>query len=175
MDIILDFDDWVEEGHGVYLDMLKMLRQRREGFKVTLFAIAGKCSRSHLNDVQDECPWIQFAMHGDHHLWLECASWDADRMNRYLDQYENWNIFKHMFRAPYWADNEAIIEVLAERGYIACVRHALPDPGNLKQYIVKEKNHHGHIQNIGSNGLVEAWPNWKALDGNFRFISELFP
>jgi len=169
---IVDFDDFSEKNNR--LDLLIKLKEKIPNLKITLFVIPGKCSKEFCQKVNKE-DWIELALHGDIHSYLECKNWTKEQTLKYLDKYEGWNCFQKIFRPPYWVGSEGLRQGLAEKGYILCQNKPMDYNGKL--YILNKMglnvSVHGHIPNVCGNGLEENFKHYSELSGNFKFISEI--
>lgn len=153
--MVFDFDDFHEENHK--LDRLHELKKINPDFKVTLFAVPGKCSPEFLNSLPD---WMELAVHG----WLhptpyEAQDWSKDWTHNVLDRQIIRDYFVTGFKAPGWQISDGTYEALLERGWWVADQH-LEDarrPASLPVYLYEDGHWHGHIQDWGSNGIDETW------------------
>jgi len=167
--IVVDFDDFCEEENK--LDLLYKLKEKIPNFKVTLFTIPGKSSNKFLENLKKN-DWMQFGIHGEYHTYLECEKWDKNKINQVLDKYEPLGYYEKLFKAPYWRGNEEIYKVLDERGYIIAENKPIEYVKN--KYLLYNYSVHGHISNVCDNGIEEKYDYYSSLNGDFKFITELF-
>lgn len=171
--LTFDFDDYHEHNHR--LDLLHKLKEINPGFRCTVFAVPGLGSDEFWNMTPD---WIELAVHG----WLhpdpyECATWNAPRMRRLMDEPVVMRYFVRGFKAPGWQISDDCYRVLEERGWWVADQH-LEDhrrPPGLRTYLYEDGGWHGHIQNVCGNGLQETWGELCGRvrnAGSFEFASE---
>ena len=187
---VFDLDDFLyEHTHLADLDRLHDLT----GCKVTLFTILRPanpehypCSTYHgwptleqtasyLHYLKQTRDWVEFAVHGYAHTPLECRDWDKNIANMILDMADDMGCFVKGFKAPYWETSHGLYDALRERGWWIADhdRNDIWRPRDLRVYKVGPESVHGHVQDIGSNGLREAWNTYAAMNGPFKFISEI--
>jgi len=168
---IMDFDDFSETNNR--LDLLLELKKEIPQLKVTLFTIPGQSSLEFCQKIVNDYDWIELALHGDIHSYLECIYWNRKKSIAYLEKYEKWGCFKKIFKAPYWKGSKGLYQVLKSNKYILAENKQVKDYKKL--YILNENSVHGHIQNVCGNGLQEKFNYYKSLkNNNFKFISELY-
>lgn len=188
--IIFDLDDWLyEHTHLGTLDSLHTVT----GCKVTLFTIPVPmnpehqlCSTydyvptfhqtvSYLRDLKLTRPWMEFALHGYTHMFLECKNWTKRDACDILILAEKSGVFVKGFKAPYWETSHGLYTALLERGWWIADhdRNDGTRPIELPVYKVRAGSVHGHVHDIGSNGLREAWDVYAKMRGPFQFISEV--
>ena len=173
--IVVDFDDFSETNHK--LERLHELKQLNPLFRCTVFAVPGLGSPSFWASVPR---WIELAVHGwQHPDPFECLLWPRERMEALLDEEVVRKHFVNGFKAPGWQISDACYEVLMERDWWVADQHREDErrPLGLRAYLHEDgDNFHGHIQNWGSNGIDESWPELSALverGTEFRFASEV--
>ena len=171
--MVFDWDDaW--DGHDA-LPRLHQLREIRNDFRCTLFAVPGRCSREWCEAVPD---WVELAVHG----WLhesnyECAEWTRDDLGRILDSQIVESYFVAGFKAPGWQISDACYAELADRDWWVADQH-LEDgrrPQSLRTYFYEDGGWHGHIDNVCGNGIEETWETVvRLVEGaeEFRWCSE---
>jgi hypothetical protein len=186
---VFDLDDFCQPNHE--LELLDLLADRTPGFKVTLFSIpypvtpefvrAGNTVPT-LKAIEQWFAWvrmsrtyIELALHGWHHTFKECGSWTKRAAIEALVWAEATGLFVKGFKAPYWEISPPVYEALLERGWWVAdhERNRAMRPPGLRVYEIDNgRKVHGHIQNIGSNGLREAWDVYARLRGPFGWVSE---
>jgi hypothetical protein len=173
--VIVDFDDFHEANHKY--DRLHELKALNPLFKVTLFAVPGRGSPGFWEAVP---AWCELVVHGwEHPDPFECAHWSKDRMLRLMDTTVCQRYFLEGFKAPGWQISDGCYEALAERGWWVADQH-LEDgrrPESIPTYFYEDgaDRWHGHVQDIGTNGIEETWPELSrrvAEATEFRFASE---
>lgn len=169
-ELIMDFDDFSEENNN--LELLEELKKEIPNLKVTLFTIPAQCTKQFCKYIS-ALDWIELAIHGEFHNYLECSTWTKEKTLKVLDKYEQWGCFKKIFKPPYWAGSVGMNEALEERGYILAQNKETT--GVSKLYLLNDNSVHGHIQNVCENGLEEKFNYYKSLkDSSFKFISEMY-
>ena len=185
---ILDFDDFSQSNNR--LDLLFELKSFNPRFKATLFTPAGLSSYEFLKEI-NKLDWLELALHGWYHLPKECKEWDYKKTISYLEEAEKLGVFVKGFKCPMWIANEYVLQALADKDWwyadnpISEYAH-IKRPENLKIYYAGTKEivpgvmggnyqrYHGHIQEIGGNGLETLYPILKTLpENNYLFISEI--
>lgn len=171
----VDFDDFHEKNHK--LERLWELKAINPLFRCTVFAVPALGS----DDFWASVPrWIELAVHGwEHPHAYECAHWNAEDILRVMDSPVVKQHFVNGWKSPGWQTSDAIYEVIRLRGWwIAEQQVNVARPSGLRVYIHDEveTNWHGHIQDWGSNGIDETWPQLVGhvrRASEFRFASEL--
>lgn len=171
--MIADFDDFHESNHR--LDLLERLHQSNTAFRCTLFAVPGLGSDGFWASVPD---WCELAVHG----WLhphprEAEHWTYEEaMNVLLAVPDG---FVEGFKAPGWQISDGTYQALEELGFWVADQPYNDDrrPGGLRVHRLGDGDHlHGHIQDIGTNGLSENWSETLArvtAAESFELISEV--
>jgi len=170
----VDFDDFHEWNHR--LDLLHELKAVNPLFRCTVFAVPGLGPDSFWESVPR---WIELAVHG----WVhphprECEHWTREEIEWVLDSEVVRKHFVNGWKSPGWQTSPAIYEVLLERGWWIADQHLADDrrPPGLRTYLWEDGgNWHGHVQDWGSNGMQETWPDLCVfVEGQheFRFASE---
>lgn len=161
--MICDWDDFEESNHR--LDLLYKLKEANPLFKCTLFAVPGNSDVGFWNRVPK---WCELAMHGWHHPHpREAEDWTYEEACAVLKATPSQ--FVRGWKSPGWQ--------ISEGTYRACVDHGFwvadqpyndgRRPEGLLVHRLGDGHHlHGHIQDIGSNGLVESW------DDTLRRVTE---
>ena len=187
--IILDFDDFCEDGNS--LDYLFRLRARFPKFKVTLFTIPAKCSTEFLKAVK-EIPWIQMALHGHEHLPVECETWKEHEAHTFLlHDHEAGGVFPFVkgWKSPQWRSSQGTLEALHKLGYwVANNADPASNPNNcdyskLPQYFANGsqvvpghnggyQREHGHINCLVTNNDIRQY--WHYLLGRIEPDAEFF-
>lgn len=182
-----DLDDFSILNHQ--LVQLDALRTIHPDLKVTLFTVpcpnnirefpgampSAGVTAAWLRHVLALRPWIQCALHGWHHTQLECRTWTKARTLEALRWAEESGLFVRGFKAPYWEMSAGVYEALLERDWWVAdhERNRPMRPAGIRCYELGRPDQvHGHVQDIGTNGLQEAWPTYVAMQGPFRFIDE---
>lgn len=172
--IVVDFDDFHDGNHK--LDRLQKIREINPLFRCTMFAVPGLCTESFLESLPR---WIELAVHG----WLhpdsrECEHWDRQQVETCLDEPIVRRFFVNGWKSPGWQISDDTYQVLLERGWWVADQH-LEDarrPAGLRTYLYEDwPSWHGHIQDWGSNGIDETWPQLCERvrdETEFRWVSE---
>lgn len=160
---ILDFDDLADGNDPVAA--LCWLKNRDDGFKVTLFAIPTRLSDVILKRYDSMKSWVQLGIHGWRHSRHECLAWTSeetqDKILRAQSIYPN---FAPIFKAPNWetcdelyAGCRAMDVAVADH-----VRNIEVIPDKMPVYIYNRRTRddkfnrlHGHIQDWNGTGLRE--------------------
>jgi len=154
--VVFDFDDLHETNEK--LDRLQELKDLRPDFKCTAFAVPGKGSDEFWESIPD---WIELAVHGwMHPNAYECESWSADYTRLILDQPVIQKHFVQGFKAPGWQISNGVYEELLRRDWWVADQHLEDErrPAGLRTYFYEDGHWHGHVQDWGSNGIEETWP-----------------
>lgn len=179
---IFDLDDFAINNLG--LPLLDTLAASKPDVRVTLFTVpfpldlwmSEDAVVSGLAAFLLERPWAELALHGFHHTMLECAGWDKATALRALDWAEETGIFVRGFKGPYWAMSIGTYEALQERGWWVADHPKNNDmrPAALRCHVLGQPGIvHGHVQDIGSNGLQENLSEYMSMKPPYRFISEV--
>ena len=168
-----DFDDFAEDNHK--LNRLHQLKALNPLFRCTVFAIPGQGSDAFWGNIPR---WIELAVHGwMHPNAYECAEWTRGDMEAVLDSYVVRKHFVAGFKAPGWQISDDCYQVLEDRGWWVADQHLEDNrrPPGLRTYFYEDGHWHGHIQDWGSNGIDETWPELReaVIDcERFEFASE---
>jgi hypothetical protein len=172
--VVVDFDDFHE--HNNKLERLRELKRLNPLFRMTAFAVPALGSRSFWSSIPR---WIELAVHGWAHPDAhECKNWGRDDIERVLDSEVVRKHFVNGWKSPGWQTSPAIYEVLNERGWWIADQHLADGlrPADLRVYLHEDgDNIHGHVQDWGSNGIEETWPQLVERikgENEFRFASE---
>lgn len=176
--MIVDFDDFYEQKA---FNMLKKLKEVNPFFKVTLFSIPGKNTPEFFDEVSNE-DWIELALHGWLHTYLECKNWKVKDVVDYIDKINHKYslVFVNGFKPPYWAMSREAIDTFLEFGYWLSLHPESEDYKELLAvgkpiYRFTKETQHGHIE-WGNNSLYNNFDYWVRLIKdviNFKFISEV--
>lgn len=171
--MVFDFDDFHQRNHN--LERLLELKKINPEFKVTLFAVPALGSYHFWESLPD---WMELAVHGwNHWSTFECRDWSANYLATVLDEPVIRRHFVSGFKAPGWQISDGCYHELLRRGWWVADQH-LEDarrPPELRTYFYEDGNWHGHIQDWGSNGIEETWPELCDAVRNaetFEFASE---
>jgi hypothetical protein len=161
---------------------LDALKERIPDLKVTLFTIPSPPGRSFdehvswLRGVKVLRPWVEFAVHGWDHRYLECRDWGKLKTIDILNQAWESGVFIRGFKAPYWETSKGLYEGLIYRDWWIAdhVKNKDKRPAGLRVYeLDRPERVHGHIQNVCGNGLEEMFEYYASLKGPFQFVSEV--
>lgn len=170
--MIFDFDDFHQTNNR--LDLFWELKTLRPDFKCTVFAVPAMGSEEFWENVPD---WLELAVHGWKHPHpREAQHWSYKKMDDYMHSVSP--RFVHGFKAPGWQISDASFEWLKDNGWWVADQAYNDErrPEGLKHYVLGPNSHHFHVQDIGSNGMVESWDNLTELvkkADNFQFVSEV--
>jgi len=181
--VVMDFDDLCDGNDD--MDTLRRLKDRDDGFKVTLFAIPTRCSDELLGRYDKERDWIQLGVHGWRHARHECLSWTSEetveKLNLARDIFPG---FAPVFKAPNWEICDEVYEGCRESdfGVADHVRNMLILPDGVRHYVYNVRlrqdsltRMHGHIQPYANSGLSEAYDAWISppVGSEYKFVSEV--
>lgn len=162
--ICMDFDDLASTTMSK-LDLVCKLKQAMPALEVTLFAIPAKLTDDDIRAAKSLGPWVHLGMHGWAHTLGECWSWAQqeaeDKMKMALDR----GIDARVFRAPRWViDAETYRAAKALDWVIADHKdyRVIGSGARVYTYNKALRNPpatrvHGHLPDIGSNGIAEAY------------------
>jgi len=182
--VIMDFDD-LANGNS-RLDILKRLKERDPGFKVTLFAIPARCSDSLLAEYDAEKSWIQLAIHGFRHSRHEALGWLQDEAEDKLARAMAIYPFAPVFKAPNWQMTDEVYAACLVRGLAVAdhLSNVAIIPKEMPVYIYNMRLRddpylriHGHIQDwthTGTDGLEEAYEKWSSpeVGSEYLFVTD---
>jgi hypothetical protein len=186
----MDLDDFEDVNADACLAALDQLyTASRETLKCTLFAIPARTSDVTFDRIRNRAAYLQLAVHGWDHRWLECEQWTYTATQEVLKRCEDG--YQHIFKPPYWRANAAVYQALADAGW-AVAEHPTNQqalPPNLRRYVLDEAHRigmlhrwqpivqaHGHVGNDCGNGLEEAFESFLELAKSgkpFAFVSEV--
>ena len=179
---VVDFDDMEDRYDRNGMNFLYWWKTQFPHFKVTMFAIPGRCSPEFLSLLSSHKDWIQLGVHGwRHDDNFEATKWDSYTMNALFDRIDRMGAFNKVFRAPGWqitypqpyneapdptkpvnSDPHLVYNILKERGYIVADQHYNKErrPAGLQVYCSCNPLFiHGHVEDInvgdpaGRNGM----------------------
>jgi hypothetical protein len=162
MSAVLDFDDLCDTNDPY--DSLCRLKDRDEGFKVTLFAIPTRCSDDLLKKYERDKEWISLGIHGWRHARHECLAWTSEETMEKLSMARAQYDFAPVFKAPNWETCDEVYEGCQRSGVAVAdhVRNIEIIPAGQQVYIYNHrlrkdtlKRLHGHIQPWAGTGLTE--------------------
>lgn len=156
--MIFDFDDYEENNHR--LDLLERLHHANPAFRCTLFAVPGNSSPAFWRQTPE---WCELALHGQYHPHpREAENWSYAKAMSVLEAKPDG--FVDGWKSPGWQISDGTYEALEELGWwvadqpyndsrrpVGLRVHRLGD-GDGEMHV------HGHIQDIGTNGLQETFP-----------------
>lgn len=122
---------------------------------------------------------MELAVHGWMHTTVyECENWSAEYLGLTLDEQIVRNHFIQGFKAPGWQISDGCYEELLRRNWWVADQHLEDErrPAGLRTYFYEDGGWHGHIQDIGTNGIEETWPELCEAVKNapsFEFASEV--
>jgi len=184
---VVDFDDFSILNNR--LGRLDTLKHQIPELKVTLFTVPFPANdrefpgrtptaleaETWLRWVKSTRPWVELALHGWHHSALECVEWTRQQTVNALIWAEQSGLFVKGFKAPYWTTSYGLYAGLMERGWWIAdhERNDAMRPSGLPCFKTGfGRRVHGHVQDIGSNGLNESWGVYTEMKPPFQFISE---
>ena len=170
--MIFDWDDHCPDNDAMpYMLELKKLRP---DFKATLFAVPALGTDEYWDSLPD---WIELAMHGwAHPTPREAEHWSYDQAVDVL--LSRPSRFVNGWKSPGWLTSPGMYQALEDLGWWIADQHLADDirPAGLPVYLWEDgENWHGHVQNLGTNGLEETWNRVLievAAAKSFEFASE---
>lgn len=180
---IIDLDDLCDQWDP--FPMLATLKENDEAFKITLFTIPRRCSRSLIRRYQAHRDWIELAVHGWWHTTGETLSWTPEEAQAKMTAAHDMGIDGKGFKAPKWIISEAARQAARELGWYVADHKSnrwRPKHKDDRIYITdlklrdsKELRLHGHTHNVTGNGIEEAFNTFLLPRGKvaYRFISEV--
>ena len=166
----MDFDDFSEYNNR--LDWLWLLEKEFVNFKVNLFTIPEKSGSKFLEYIHT-LPWIQLCVHG----WFHKNNEEVGP--KHLEICTKGLGFSKVYRAPFWQLSDTMYKRLTKLGYKIMIHPNDPREGIKYNWNIKDSPPnlpflyaHGHIKNVCSNGIEEAFSNIIKLpkDTEFRFL-----
>ena len=179
--IVMDFDDLCDSNDR--MDVLRRLKERDPGFKVTLFAIPTRCSDSLLAKYDESRDWIRLGIHGFRHSRHEAMAWTVDEAADKIAKAREIFNFAPVFKAPNWSMTDEVYAACKSSG-VAVADHLsniaiMPDDMPHYIYNVRLRNDHyirlhGHIQNWAGTGLEEAYERWSSpeIGSEYHFVTD---
>lgn len=178
----VDFDDFCDVTVPE-LDVLKAVKEKYEGFKVTLFTIPQRTSDASIKHAKELGDWVQLAPHGWRHTRGECLAWSTEEAVEKIREAANRGINAPVFRAPGWLLDGDVYEACQQLGYTVAAHevYRIPNSG-VAEYIYNAKDGrknlvtthghmtdcgHGYIKDLHAEGKLEFKP------GIFKFPQEL--
>ena len=170
--MICDWDDHCQLNDA--MPWMLELKKLRPDFKATLFSVPALGTPEFWDDTPD---WIELAMHGwVHPTPREAEHWSYDQsidvlLSKPARFVEGW-------KSPGWLTSPGMYQALEDLGWWIADQHLADDirPSGLPVYLWEDgDNWHGHVQNLGTNGLEETWDTVRRLvveADEFRFASE---
>jgi hypothetical protein len=153
---------------------LNRLKSLREDFQCTLFCVPALGDDEYWESLPD---WVEVAMHGwAHPTPREAEHWSYDQSVDVL--LSKPNRFVDGWKSPGWLTSPGMYQALGDLGWWIADQHLADDvrPAGLPVYLWEDgHNWHGHVQNLGTNGLEETWDIVRQLvidADEFRFASD---
>ena len=160
---IIDFDDLTDTNDP--WDALQVLKERDNGFKVTLFSIPTRLSERTLGKYDAVRDWVSLAIHGWRHARHECLAWTseetADKLGMACKIYPG---FSRAFKAPNWEICDEVYKACGDIGFVVAdhIRNIPIIPHKQRVYIYNQRlksdtfnRLHGHIQPWAGTGITE--------------------
>lgn len=162
MTVIVDLDDAYPGNDR--LEMLEAIRREIPQFRVTLFAIPGRCALEWVRRMHQRAEWIDIVPHG----WLhktnrECENWTADDCRQRLDDAGRRGFTTKGFKAPGWQISDGCYAELSRRGYWVADQpyNSARRPVSLPAYllgappdgVIQIHGHVGHLNGHNANEL----------------------
>lgn len=161
---IVDLDDFHEK--NCPWDLLMGLKGTIPDFKVTLFAIPGRCSKAFVQDCL-AIPWIDLVPHGwMHRSSTESLKWNKEQMLECLGNAERVGFTTRGFKAPGWQISNACYEGLLEWKYWVADQsyNNRRRPPSLPVYLLDSPYKiHGHVGSRMDNDLQHMIPQLLGL------------
>lgn len=162
------------------MDLFARLKAERHDFRATVFAVPGLITTCFVRELPD---WLELAVHGWlHQTVYECAVWTPDDIARVFDDTLVRGHFARVFKAPGWQISDACYEYCRDNDIVVADQRLAESrwPTGLKVYLHEDHpdRWHGHIQDIGTNGIEESWDALLAAvlaAQDFQFVSEVPP
>ena len=175
---VVDFDDLCDE-YDPY-EQLCRLKLEFPNFRVTLFAIPGRCSKA-LIEKYKKLPWVELGIHGYHHSSYECGIWDYEEAKEKIQEALDMG-FDPVFKCPGWITSRAVVDALGDMGVVAAqhFNHGTTWVGcKAPLYVYNDFmcnwiTIHGHTWDVSDNG-PSRWPRMFAdipVSASFHFVSE---
>jgi len=181
--VVLDFHD-LADGND-QLDVLKRLKERDPGFKVTLFAIPARCSDDLLARYDAVKDWVQLGIHGWRHARHECLAWTSEETVEKIEAARAiYQSFAPVFCATNWETADELYIGLKQAGVAISdhMRNVELIPADLPRYVYNlrlrndaYRRMHGHIQptayDKGLEGDYELWSS-PPIGSTYLWVSE---
>ncbi len=194
--VVLDLDDFSVICNR--MDLLTMLREHYEDFKISLFTIPHDFRAEQtllrverdkmLRHIKENLDWMQIIPHGLVHLPREFENCDKETMELSLQAIEGQFAidglpFVKGFKAPYWLWNKEVVEVLNKHKWFGAVDRNQPDMLKTHQYYVYDFSIdepfwesdkevlklHGHMTKPSDNDLESCLLNLFKLPLDTKF------
>jgi len=170
---IVDFDDFGDTDNGYR--WLVRLKLAEPDFRATLMCVAAKTSDVTLRMLRKR-DWLDPAVHGWDHHYLECGKWTKEQTLRVLLECELRG-FSRIWRCPCWEISDGVYAALLERDWVCCDhpknRYRRPDHIRIYETDRFPNAVHGHITADRRNGIEENIEFLLSLHGGFALIREL--
>jgi predicted deacetylase len=188
--IVMDLDDFNDENADNGLRLLdELYAASQQTLKCTLFTIPAWTSEHTFARIRNRSSYLQLAVHGWDHRWMECEAWTYETAQEVLKRCGE--PYQRIFKPPYWRANADVYRALLDAGW-AVAEH--PDnfeklPPALRRYVLDSSHRigmlhrwqpivqaHGHVGNDCNNGLEEAFESFLVLAKSgkeFAFVSEV--
>lgn len=168
--VCMDFDD-LSDGNS-HLDVLLRLRERDPGFKVTMFAIPGRCGDQLLGSYDQYKEWIQLGIHGWRHSRHECIAWTSEEtVDKIALARSVYRGFAPIFKAPNWETVDELYAGLKECGVAIAdhIRNIAIMPENMPSYIYNIRLRNDHLLRMHGHIQPTAWD--RGLEGDYELWS----
>lgn len=178
--VIFDVDD-LYEGHD-RMDLLLQLKEANPLFRMTAFAVTGRCSDDYIESLPDFIEPVPHGWsHGDPPIdGGECRDWTYDQMRDVIEEVEaSHPRWARGWKSPGWITSDECFFALAGHSWwIADQRYNdIRRPLGMHVHVEGDGDHsHHHVQNVCGNGLQEMWPTILGRVRNatsFELISEV--
>lgn len=171
-------------------DQLDKLHTLNPAFKCTLFAIPAEMTWELYEWCVLNSGWVELAWHGFFHgSNYECEKMSYESFDAAMSVFrERYGFFVNGFRAPGWQISDDIYRWLKDNGWWVADQgyndHRRPE--GLKAYVnydgafkvgeMEIPTYHGHVWDVGWNGIYEDFDKVKSLvesTNEFKFVSEM--
>lgn len=172
--MILDWDDHCPSNDA--MPYMLRLKEMRPDFKATLFSVPALADEDYWDSLPD---WIEVCAHGwAHPTPREAELWSYDQsVDVILSLPQRFRVSRG-WKSPGWLTSPGMYRALEDLGWWIADQHLADHlrPDGLPVYLWEDgDNWHGHVQNLGTNGLQETWETVVRLveeADEFRFASE---
>lgn len=168
-----DWDDHCDVNDA--MPYMAHLKELNPAFKATLFSIPAWGDEQFWSSHPD---WIELAMHGWAHPGpREAEHWSYEQSVDVLLAAPA--RFVTGWKSPGWLTSQGMYQALRDLDWWIADQHLADGirPYDLPVYLWEDgDNWHGHVQNIGTNGLRETWKTvCERVEAatEFRFASEM--